>query len=68
MIVALERYAKAHLVEHCAPIEQDGYASEYFKAMVESVRYLLSMPTGGLDGGTVDARLNDLLAFAGFES
>lgn len=67
MVVALANYADNHQRRYGSRIGDDGVLGRHWEAAVHAVRGLLCGDCGGLDCGTVDGMLLDMLHAEGIQ-
>ena len=69
LIEALALYAEAHKYTDGGyeTIANDGYGGPYYLTLLQATCKLLSMDTGRLDCGTLDALLREMAQVAGFD-
>ena len=68
MILSLARYADDHEKRFESSIGEDGFLGPAWESMVRNMLTLLNGELNGLDGGTLDKLLRDMLANEGFEA
>ena len=61
-----DSYHKAKTFEPYVLLKQDYYAGENWVAIAKSIKQLLSMDTGRLDGGFLDSMIHAVLENEGF--
>lgn len=68
MILSLARYADDHETRFESSIGEDGFLGPAWESMVRNVLTLLNGELNGLDGGTLDKLLRDMLTNEGFDA
>jgi hypothetical protein len=66
MIEALAMYADAFEEKYESKISTDGYVGPIWYKQADSLKDLLSADIGGLDGGTCDSLINEMMRNVGF--
>lgn len=67
MVTAWAAYADTHFYRYESRIGDDGVLGDPWASIGKAILELLNGELGGLDGGTVDALIRDILANEGAE-